>query len=255
MAGIWGLDRLIEMQVFYPDRVLVARPDDFGLEYRDVYFTAGDGTRLHAWWVPAGDGAPAVLFCHGNAGNISHRLDNIARLNRLNLAVFAFDYRSYGLSEGRISEAGLYADAEAALAQTRELARGGPVIVFGRSLGGVAAVYLAANFPVDALVLESTFTNLADMAKTLFPLPGKQAWLTDRFNSLGRIKDISAPLLFFHGDADDLIPHDLGRRLFEAAPEPKQWRTVPGAGHNDVPAVGGPEYWALWREFLTGILQ
>ena len=251
MIGVWGLDRVIETQVFYPDRVLVAQPGDLGLEFRDIYFKAADGIRLHAWFLPAPGDGPTLLFCHGNAGNISHRLDNIAQLNRLGLSVFAFDYRGYGLSEGKIGEQGFYADAEAALARVRELARGGSVIVFGRSLGGAAAVYLAANFPVNALVLESTFTNLADMAKTLLPLPGKQAWLAERFNSLGRIKSISAPLLFFHGDADDLVPHELGRRLFEAAPEPKQWKTVSGAGHNDVPTVGGSEYWSLWREFIS----
>jgi len=248
------LDRLIESQIFFPDRSLAATPAEFGLAFEDVFFRASDGVRLHAWWLPALKASPAILFCHGNAGNISHRLDNLARLIDSGISVFIFDYRGYGLSLGRISEAGLYLDAEAALEAALRRA-GRPPVVFGRSLGGVAAVHLGAGREVPGLILESTFTHLGAMARRHFPLPGLESGLAKRFNSLGRIGLVRAPVLFFHGDRDEIVPLELGRELFQATRAPKEFVTLAGAGHNDTYLVGGQAYFDKFKSFLDGLAR
>jgi len=248
------LDRLIESQIFFPDRSLAATPAEFGLAFEDVFFRASDGVRLHAWWLPAPEAGPAILFCHGNAGNISHRLDNLARLIDSGISVFIFDYRGYGLSQGRISEAGLYLDAEAALEAASRRA-GRPPVVFGRSLGGVAAIHLGAGREVPGLILESTFTHLGAMARRHFPLPGLEAGLAKRFNSLGRIGRVRAPILFFHGDRDDIVPLELGRELFQATLAPKEFVLLSGAGHNDTYLVGGQAYFDKFKFFLDGLAE
>jgi fermentation-respiration switch protein FrsA (DUF1100 family) len=244
-------DSFIESQIFFPDKMLVADPGDLGLEFEDQWITTEDGVKIHAWWVPSKDSDIVLVFFHGNAGNISHRLDNLRHLNAWGVSVLIFDYRGYGKSGGSISEKGLYADSRAALQAglARAKASGSKLALFGRSLGGVAAVSVANKPEVQGVILESTFTNLGDMAKVHFPLPGLGA-LKKRFNSLGRIDGVSAPKLFIHGNRDNIVPMELGRQLFEAAPEPKTWLELPGAGHNDTYDVGGRAYFQAIRDFL-----
>lgn len=247
-------DSFIESQVFFPERALEAQPGDWGLPHEEQWIVCEDGVRLHAWWLPAPEARTVLLFFHGNAGNISHRLDNLRRLHARGLSVLIFDYRGYGKSQGKISEQGLYADSRAALAAglARAQATGCRLALFGRSLGGAAAVSVAAEPRVAGVILESTFTNLGDMAKVHFPLPGLGR-LRGRFNSLGRIGGVRAPKLFIHGDRDDIVPWELGRRLYEAAPGPKSWLSLPGAGHNDTYLVGGEVYFRAIREFLDSL--
>jgi fermentation-respiration switch protein FrsA (DUF1100 family) len=254
-----GLDSLIESQIFYPDREMVAGPGDYSLDYEDIRITTPDGVRIHGWFVPALEPVGMILFAHGNAGNISHRLDNVARLVRSGLSVLIFDYRGYGLSDGRLSEQGMYMDAGAAFELALERAReaGLKVVIFGRSLGGVAAVQLAAEHPraggAKGVILESTFTNLSDMARLHFPLPLAGKAVRGRMDSLSRIGRVSSPLLFFHGDRDDLVPRELGRSLFRAAPEPKEFVTIQGAGHNDTYPLAGEWYFEKIRSFVEGL--
>ena len=172
-----ALNRLVESQIFFPDPYLVATPRDEGLEFEDLRFKTRDGITLHGWLVPAEASIGLILFCHGNAGNISHRVDNIRRLHDIGLSVLIFDYRGYGLSGGRITESGFYLDAEAAYEIAREHAAREKLklILFGRSLGGIAAVHLASQSPCSGVILESTFTNLGAMAKMHFPLPVPQS--------------------------------------------------------------------------------
>jgi len=157
--------------VFFPDPFLVGTPGDFGLKYEDVYFEAADGVRLHGWWVPKA-GAPVLVWFHGNAGNISHRLENIKLLHdRVGVQVFIFDYREYGRSQGRISREGTFLDAAAAYRYVAET-RGMPpqeIILFGRSLGTALATDLAIQKPCRGLILESAFTNSSEMARMLAP--------------------------------------------------------------------------------------
>ena len=256
-----GCRGFVESQVFFPERRLETTPAAAGLGYEDLWLDASDGTRLHAWLVPADQARFLVLFCHGNGGNISHRVDNLRRLHDLGVACLIFDYRGYGQSQGRPSEDGFFLDAEAALARARDLAprHGQRLVIFGRSLGGIAATHIAAvaaqnpGAPQPAgLILESTFTHLGDMARNHFPLPLLGPALAGRFSAQKRIPQVQCPILFFHGDRDEIVPFGLGRKLFDAAPPAKQWITLAGAGHNDTYLVAGAAYWQAWREFLAG---
>ncbi len=254
-----GWESLIESQIFYPDRQMASTPREYGLDYEDLFFITPDGVRLHGWLVPASDPKALVLFAHGNAGNISHRLDNVSRLNRLNLSVLIFDYRGYGRSQGRISEKGMYLDAQAAfdLARERATQENLKLVIFGRSLGGAAAIQLASEYApardAAGLILESTFTTLADMAGLHFPLAFAGRAVKGKMDSLGRIKGIKITLLFFHGDRDDLVPLELGRRLFQAAPPPKELVVIKGAGHNDTYLKAGKPYFEKWASFAAGL--
>lgn len=232
--------------IYYPEaagRDLVATPEQIGLPFEDVELITGDQVRLHGWFIPSDNPRGTLLFFHGNAGNISHRLDSIAIFNRMNLDVFIIDYRGYGQSEGRVSEAGTYLDAEAAwayLVETRGI-DAGKIIVFGRSLGASIAAWLASRQRPAALILESSFSSVPSMAQRLYPfLPVK--WLA-RFSYDTRqyVSRIACPLLVVHSRNDEIIPYAEGRLVFDAAPTDKQFLDIRG-GHNDGFLVTGRAY-------------
>jgi fermentation-respiration switch protein FrsA (DUF1100 family) len=244
-----GLERSL---IYYPSRRLEATPAVHRLPFENVRVTAEDGVRLHGWYVP-GARAVTVLWCHGNAGNISHRLDNLRLLReRLGVGTLLFDYRGYGESEGAPSEAGTYRDARAFRAWLRTRGTAGPVVYFGRSLGAAVAAQLAAEDPPAALVLETPFTSVQAMANGT--LPGIGYLFHTRYDTLRRVREIRAPLLLLHGDADEVVPYRHGQAVFEAAAEPKRFVRIPGARHNDTYLVGGPAYWAAWESFLAAHL-
>ena len=237
--------------VFFPDPHLVGTPADFGLQYQDAFFEAVDGVKLHGWWVPKA-GAPVLVWFHGNAGNISHRLENIKLLHdRVGVQIFIFDYREYGRSQGRISREGTFRDAAAAyryVAETRGIP-GGDIVLFGRSLGAALATDVAIQRPCRALILESAFTNSSDMAKMLAPFLFD--WRPDvPYDNLGRINRVKVPVLIVHGADDEIIPVAMGRRLFAAANSPKDLYIIPGAHHNDTYDVGGKTYFERLRNFI-----
>ena len=176
---------------------------------------------------------------------------------RLGVSVFLFDYRGYGRSEGQVSEKGTYRDAEAALAylESRQDVDQEKIVFFGRSLGCAVAVDLASRHPPYALILESPFTSISDMAKRVVPLLLIGALLRTKYNSLSKISGISAPLLVLHGDRDEVVPIESGQQLYQAANEPKKFYTIPDAGHNDTYIVGGEEYFAALRQFLAGLVE
>lgn len=250
-----ALNRFIESQIFFPDRNLENQPSQFGLDHQDVWFRAEDGVRLHGWFFPVQPCRGVFLFCHGNAGNISHRLDNIRRLHDLGLAVFIFDYRGYGNSEGQISEQGFYLDAAAGYRKGREYADDlkAKLVVFGRSLGGIAAVRIGSRWACSGLILESTFPNLGAMAQAHFPIPMIHRTLQTRLNALGEIRAVKAPILFFHGDRDTIVPLEFGRELYQAAPDRKEFVTLAGAGHNDTYFVAGQSYFDKILSFIEGL--
>jgi fermentation-respiration switch protein FrsA (DUF1100 family) len=238
--------------VFFPDPDLVGTPADFGLEYEEVFFEAADGVKLHGWWVPKA-GAPAFVWFHGNAGNISHRLENIKLLHDLvGVQVFIFDYREYGRSQGRISREGTFQDAAAAYRYVTAT-RGVPaenLILFGRSLGTALATDLAIQNPCRRLILESAFTNSSDMAKMMAP------FLFDwrpkiPYDNLGKIDKVKVPVFVIHGSHDEIIPVDMGRRVFAAANKPKDLYIIPGAHHNDTYLVGGKVYFERIKAFIS----
>ncbi|MCH7626256.1 MAG: alpha/beta hydrolase [Chloroflexi bacterium] len=244
--------------VFFPDREVMSTPGDAGLVYEDVTFTASDGVKLHGWFVP-GDGKRVIIWFHGNAGNIGHRVENLVLMReQLRVSVFLFDYRGYGNSEGAPSEQGLYLDAEAALEYTKTrtgLEADEGIVYFGRSLGAAVAVELATRYPPRALVLESPFTSIQGMAQKVYPVVSKVVPLglvvQSRFDALAKIGQVRTPVMVLHGDQDDMIPIEMGRELFEAANEPKAFYAIRGASHNDTYAVGGVPYFDALRAFVN----
>lgn len=243
--------------VYHPMAEISLTPADAGWDYDDLTLAASDGVNINAWFVPAPDARGVVLFCHGNAGNIGHRLDSIRIFRDLGLSVLIFDYRGFGRSEGRPSEAGTYLDVRAAwdfLVEEKGV-EPGRIIIFGRSLGGAVAGYLAAQLGREkapgALILESTFTSLPDMAARLYPfLPVR--WLAKySYNTLGRLGDIHAPVLVVHSPDDEIIPYAHGQALYAAAPEPKMFLEISG-GHNAGFLTSGARYVEGLRSFLEG---
>jgi hypothetical protein len=251
---VFVLGRLVDSMIFYPEPGADLSPQDIGVDGEDVRILTEDGVRIQAFFLPFPGATRAILFLHGNAGNASHRLPNAAMLTQLGSHVLLLDYRGYGLSEGRPDEAGVYLDARAGLAHLVENV-GIPeprTVVFGRSLGGAVAVDLVQDRQIAGLILESTFPSVGAMAGRLFG--GPFAWLAgDRFDSERKIARLRAPLLFFHGDRDEIVAFELGQRLFRAAPEPKTFETIRGAGHNDTVQVGGRRYLERIGRFLDEV--
>ncbi|MBW2316639.1 MAG: alpha/beta hydrolase [Deltaproteobacteria bacterium] len=243
---------LVDRLVFHPSPGVDLEPAKLGIHAEEVFLEAEDGTRIHAFVLPHEGATRAFLFLHGNAGNASHRLPNAALLQRMGATVLLLDYRGYGRSEGRPTEAGVYADARAGLVYL--VGRLGVpeerVVVFGRSLGGAVAVELARDRPLAGVILESTFTSFHAMVRQIVGT-GFGRLTRGRFDALAKIGEVRAPLCFFHGDRDEVVPYAFGRELYEAAPEPKHFTTIRGAGHNDTVQVGGPGY----LERIAGFLE
>jgi fermentation-respiration switch protein FrsA (DUF1100 family) len=223
-------------------------PGDVKVE--DVWLQSSDGNRLHAWWFPSPGSTTALLYLHGNAGNLSHR-GYVAPLlmKSLEASVLLVDYPGYGKSAGQPSEAGCYAAGYAAydwLTKTQQIPAEN-VILFGKSLGGGVAVELAVNRPHRALVLVKAFTSIPDMAQRQFPfLPAR--WLvTNRYDNLEKIGRCPRPIFIAHGDRDSIIPFSQGQRLFEAAPEPKKFLVLPNGDHND---AFPPQFYTTLAVFL-----
>lgn len=242
--------RLLAGLLYFPDPVLAGTPSSVGLEYEDVWVRAEDGPRLHGWWIPAAK-APArahVLFFHGNAGNISHRLDHARALAAVGCDVLLFDYRGYGRSAGTPSEEGTYRDARAfaAALRARPGAFGARTLYLGESLGGGVAVALAIEAPPAGLVLQSTFTSVADMARLHYPMI-PAAVVPDAYPTLRRVRSLRVPLLVIHGDRDEIVPVAHGRAIHDAALGPKHLEVVLGAGHNDLLWVAGK----AWAEAIS----
>jgi len=236
-------------QVYHPDRVLAATGAALGRSFEDVSFKASDGVELNGWFFPASTNSHrprlAVLVCHGNAGNISHRLDTCIALLATGVNVFVFDYRGYGRSEGRPSEEGTYRDAQAAYQWLRQKGFPGTnIIAFGESLGGGVAAELAAREPVGGLVLQSTFTSIPDMGAELFPwLPVR--WLgTIRYDTHSKLPRLKVPVLVMHSPVDELVGFHHGQRNFAAANQPKLFWELRGDHNNPL---------ADTQHFIAGI--
>lgn len=257
LAGGVGLLEILRArfqkgQVFLPEPypVGVWDPWNHGLPAEDVWF-ASDGVRLHGWWVPYAGARATVLYCHGNAGNLGDRVHIFRQLRRMRVEIFAFDYRGYGRSEGEPSEKGLFADARAAydLVVGERGVDPARVILFGHSLGGAVAVDTAVNRPAAGLVVQSSFTDLCDMARCFYPSVPMHLITRNEFRSIEKVGRLTMPKLFIHGTEDPTVPFELGQRLYEAAAEPKEWFPISGAGHNDVYRFGGLPYFRALARF------
>lgn len=256
-AGTLGLlevarSRFQTSQVFEPTRHPDGQwdPSQEGLAYEDVDFRSEDGTRLHGWWFHSTSrrNRPemTLVYCHGKHGSIAEHLEVLAALLRLKVNVFAFDYRGYGKSEGSPTEQGVFADARAALDHVVQERSVGwdDVLLFGHSLGGAIAIDAALHRPVAGLVVQSSFTQLSDMARHRHPdLP--MHWICrNEFRSIEKVPRLEMPKLFIHGGADQTVPFEHGRALYDAAPEPKEFLRIAKADHNDLHLWGSLRYFS-----------
>ncbi len=235
-----------------PGRALIATPQDIGLEYRSVQLRTADGVRLHGWWVPAENARGTVLFFHGNAGNISHRLDSLRIFNRLEVDVFIIDYRGYGNSDGRPSEQGLYRDAEAAyryLVEERQIAPE-RVIAFGRSLGAAVAAWTAAHHELGGLILESAFISVPELGAELYPFLPVRTLSRLRYDTRAWLQRSDLPVLIVHSERDEIVPYRHGLALYQAAGESGRLLTLQG-DHN----TGFLQAGAKYRDGLARYLE
>lgn len=234
-----------DKMVFYPIENFSMLPHQVGLSYEDVEIKMDENTIIHGWFFPSGDStnSKAVLLCHGNAGNISNRLETAQYLHDLGVAVFMFDYRGYGKSTGEPTEEGVYLDGIACLNWLNEAKQfvDEDIIIFGRSLGGAVAVELAGRVNSGGLVVESSFTTIGDLGQKLFPLFPIKTLIRYSFNSEEKIADLKVQKLITHSPEDELIPYVMGEKLFAVASEPKQFVRLSG-GHNSRTYFNDPEY-------------
>jgi len=262
--------------LYSPLREVTYTPDELGLDFESIVFKSPDGLKLTGWYIPAtlevrtkaasvqpGDSpltGPAenpkltVLFCHGNGGNMMHRLDSINFFYNLGLNCFIFDYRGYGKSHGKPSEDGTYLDAQAAYNWLTEEKKVPPdkIIVFGRSLGGTIAAKLTSKVQAKALIIESTFTSYVDIGTKFYPYMPVRWFASFSYNTIEHIKDVHCPVMIIHSRNDEIVPFEFGLQLHQAASEPKEFIEISGS-HNDGFLVSGETYknaWTNWLKFL-----
>lgn len=249
---LWGQTKLI----FFPDSYLKSTPQEYGLDYQDIWLRIGKD-QVHGWWIPGAQASvPTLLYLHGNGSNNGDLTEIAAILHQLPASVLLIDYRGYGKSSRVFpNETRVYQDAEAAWQYLTQLQKIKPqqIFIYGHSLGGAIAIELASKHPdVAGLITEGTFTSVKDLASLLpglkmFPL----SWLiTQRFDSITRIKSLQTPILILHGAGDRTIPPLMAKKLYAAAPEPKYLTIFPEAGHNNLPELDLQQYLFTLQEFI-----
>jgi hypothetical protein len=239
-----------------PGRALEVTPQDAGFKYDDVTTKTADGLALHGWYVYAQNPRGTVLFLHGNAGNISHRLDSIAIFHELGLNTFIIDYRGYGQSEGKPGEEGTYRDAEAAWEHLVSERGEDParVIVFGRSIGGAVAAWLATQHKPAALIVESSFTSAVEMAAHLYPFMPVRLISRLRYPVIDFVARTTCPVLIVHSRDDEIIPFAMGKALYKVAPAPKAFLELAG-DHNNGFLLSRDRYREKMAEFISEHLE
>jgi pimeloyl-ACP methyl ester carboxylesterase len=237
--------------IYFPDNTVYFNPHHVNLKFEDVYFETSDKVSINGWLVPADSSEKVIIFCHGNAGNISHRLESIQIFNRLSLDVFIFDYRGFGKSDGTISEEGTYLDAAGAwdYLVTQKNYKPSQIIIFGRSLGSGIASWLAREKDPGELILESSFTSLPDLGAKIYPFFPVRLLAKFNYPTLDNLNHIDCPVLFIHSKGDEIIPYSLGVENFKSAKEPKDFLEIRGS-HNDGFMVSGARYMEGIAKFL-----
>jgi hypothetical protein len=242
--------------IYFPQKEVEVTPEYISLDYEELTLTTSDDVKLNAWWIPNPDARATLLFLHGNAGNISHRLDSINIFYNLGLSVLIIDYRGYGKSTGAPSEQGTYIDAETAwdyLTKERNI-NPDNIIIFGRSLGGAVAIWLAEKHHSAGLIVESSFTSIADIGKHYYPYLPTSLLARIKYPSKNRISNVKSPVLIIHSANDEIIPYKYGQQLFEIANNPKSFLTIHG-GHNEGFIVSGKKYSDGIGNFIANILK
>lgn len=246
--------------IFHPHREIEATPALLALDYEELVLTTSDGVAINAWWVPHPAARANLLFLHGNAGNISHRLDSIQIFHDLGLSILIIDYRGYGKSTGEPSEQGTYIDAETAwhyLIKERKLNQD-QIILFGRSLGGAIASWLAEKYTPAGLIMESSFTSVADMGNYYYPYLPTSMLARIKYASIDRIQNIKAPILIIHSKDDEIIPYSHAEQLFtEAVKEKTTQKTFMdiNGGHNEGFILSGKKYSDGLNQFISNIIK
>lgn len=222
--------------IYFPEtgREIIITPDQIGLAYEPVEIATANNETLHGWFVPAPDAKVTILFFHGNAGNISHRIDYLPMFYRLGYNTLIFDYQGYGQSSGSPSELGTYQDAAATWHFLTDVKKIAPaeIVLFGESLGGAIAARLAANEKPGMLILASTFTSVPDIAEKLYPFLPVRLISQFNYDTLATLPSITCPVLVAHSPQDDVVPFEHGQHLHQAASEPKQFLTLQGDHNN-----------------------
>ena len=247
--------------VFFPVAEVLCTPNDVNLQYEDVRIQTSDGLELRGWFVPGEpetasgpDSNVTWLWLHGNGGNIGHRIGELALAHhRTGANIFIFDYRGYGESDGTASEQGTYLDSRAAIEYLASRPDVDPdrIVYLGHSLGAAVALELALTRPPMAMVLVSPFASVRDMANLPLPFPPVGWLVRNHYDSISRIRQINVPILVLHGDQDGTVPISQGRKLYDAANQPKRLQTLEGAAHNDTYEVAGEQYWGAIESFLS----
>lgn len=237
--------------LYRPLREVIYTPEDLGLDFENITFRTTDNIKLTGWYIPAPDSEYTVLFCHGNGGNIMHRLDSLNIFYNLGLSCFIFDYQGYGQSQGKLTEQGTYADALAAYQWLTKTKKTWPenIILFGRSLGGSIAAQLATKVQAKSLVIESSFTSYIDMGKKFYPYMPVKYFARFSYKTVEYVSNVKCPVIVIHSTDDDIVPFEFGREIYETANEPKEFVEISG-NHNDGFLVSGETYKKAWMDWL-----
>lgn len=226
----WYLGYFEKSNIYHPNKIIERNPKDVGLVYEDVDLETEDGLQINGWFIPQNLPSATILFCHGNAGNDSDRLDTIQFFHSLNWNIFIFDYRGYGKSQGKPSEIGTYIDTIAAYQylESRKDIDKSKIIYYGESLGGSMAIELARKIRPAGVIINSTFTSVPDMSKEFYPWLPIQWLIKNKYDNISKIKDIHCPILIMHSQEDDIVPYTHGKRLFDAANQSKEFLDLKG---------------------------
>ncbi len=254
--SVWALTLYYMQSTFLygPVREVTYTPDELGLDFENVFFKTEDGVKLNGWYVPDGNSKFTLLFCHGNGGNMMHRLDSINFFYNLGLSCFIFDYRGYGNSSGKPTEEGTYLDAAAAYKWLTEEKNVPPedIIFFGRSLGGSIAAQLATKVTPASLIIESAFTSYADIGRKFYPYMPVKWFAKFNYRTIDYVRDVHCPVMIIHSRNDEIIPFEFGLQLHEAVNEPNEFVEIFGS-HNDGFLSSNKIYkdaWTKWLKFL-----
>jgi len=238
--------------LYFPMKEIDQTPKSIGLNFEEITLRTKDGINISSWHIPAQNERGVVLFCHGNAGNISDRLDSIRIFHELNLSVLIFDYRGYGKSGGSPTEKGTYADAEAAWDYLINIMNVKPakIIIFGRSLGSAVAAETALRHKAGALIIESGFTSVPDLGSKFYPYLPVKLISRYHYSTIDKVDRVDIPKLFIHSPQDEIIPFEHGTALFEKAIEPKEFLRITG-GHNEGFLISGMTYINGLNSFIS----
>ncbi len=241
--------------IYYPAAGIEVTPGGLGLPFEEVAIDVEPGVRIHGWFIKAAKepSVATVLFSHGNAGNIADRLDRVLRWRDLGADFLLYDYRGYGRSTGSPDEEGTYRDGRAAydyLVKNRGVDPA-HLVLMGESLGCAISIQLAIERKTAGLAIEAPFASIAHMANAIYPFLPLGSFIRTRYENLKKVPQLKMPLLVVQGTRDEVIPVAQGKMVFEAAPQPKEYLAIEGAGHNDVYVIGGPRYRRALADFIA----